>query len=99
MIYGVESWPQIRKNRIPPIITILEDRLYALLEKDDSPTVSIEDAAPVLGMGKDQLRRWVQSGNCPFGYGMEPLQVSKHVRESGYSKISKLKLWNWHMGR
>jgi hypothetical protein len=99
MIHNVQAWSQIRQNRIPPIITVLEDRLYALLEKDDLPTVSIEDAAPVLGMGRDQLRRWVQSGECPFGYGWEPKQITKNVKESGYSKVSKLKLWNWHMGR
>jgi hypothetical protein len=88
MIYNVENWKGIRNADKPPVITLLEDKLYALLEKDDSPTLSIEETAPVIGMGVPQLRRWVQSGKCPFGMGWEGNKYG-----NGYSKIAKLNLW------
>jgi hypothetical protein len=94
MIHNVDTWKNIRNTRIPPIITVLEGRLFDLLGKDDSPTLSIEETAPAIGMGKDQLRRWVQSGKCPFGMGWEG---GKYGR--GYSKVSKLALWNWISGK
>jgi hypothetical protein len=97
-IYNVDKWTNIRNHKVPPVITLLEDKLFALLEKDDSPTLSIEETAPVIGMGVPQLRRWVQSGKCPFGMGWEPVRITKTKKENGYSKISKLALWNWMQG-
>jgi hypothetical protein len=74
----------------PPIIEQQEQALYDLMMADEKPFVSVEKAAHFIGVHPSTLRRWLYSGNCTFGMGMEG---DKH--SNGYGVIPKLTFFNW----
>ena len=73
----------------PPMIDKLQNDLIELIEKDESPSVTIEEAAKLLGQDRDCLRQSIASGTCPFGYG------GTNPGGSRFGRVSKLALWNF----
>lgn len=75
----------------PTMIEELQRQLVDLIEKDNSPSISIEEAAKILGQDKDCLRQAIAMGTCPFGYGGTGPSGQK------FGRVSKLALWNFLM--
>ena len=79
----------------PVIITDLENRLNALICKDDKPTISVDDVASFLEIDREKLVSAALLGTLPFGFGC-PASTSYGNR---YARISKLTFWHWIMGK
>lgn len=77
----------------PAIITDLENKLNQLINKDDKPTVSIDDVATLLELDREKLVAAAITGTLPFGFGC-PAPGRNGNR---YARISKLTLWHWMM--
>lgn len=75
---------------MPEIIKQLQNQLNEAMEKDKNPYIRIEDAARLLGVDVECLRRSIYNGTCPFGVG-----YSGTKGRNGYAKIPKLTFYNW----
>lgn len=75
----------------PQIIEELQRQLVEVIEKDNTPSITIEEAAKVLGQDKENLRRAIAMGTCPFGYGGTGPSGQR------FGRVSKLALWNFLM--
>ena len=73
----------------PKLIDELLADLVEAIDRDSSPSMSVEEAAKLLGQDKECLRRSIASGTCPFGYG------GTGPGGNRYGRVSKLALWNW----
>lgn len=71
------------------VIDKLRHDLITAIDADDSPSLSVETAAKILGQDKDCLRESIANGTCPFGFGGRRLSGQR------YAKVSKLALWNF----
>ena len=74
----------------PQVIKDLENDLIATLTKDNSPVISIEDAARLCGMCIPTFRKMLYSGKCQIGIGCEG-------HERGYGVVLKLPLYHFMM--
>ena len=74
----------------PLIIKNLENELIDVLNQDNSPSISVEVAAKLIGQDRDCLRRSIANGTCPFGYGGINREKGTH-----FGRVSKLALWNF----
>jgi len=74
----------------PTIINDLEKRLIEALEKDNNPSISIEEAAKILGQDKDCLRVAIANGTCPFGYGGQ-----HKMNGQRFGRVSKMALYRF----
>lgn len=74
----------------PEIIEKLQRDLDTLMEKDNLPYVTVEDAAKLIGADSSCLRNSIYKGVCPFGVGYPGDKL-----HNGYSKIPKLAFYRW----
>jgi hypothetical protein len=79
---------------MPQIIMDLQRQLDEAMEADEDPFIRIEDAAELIGMHPDTLRKIIYNGTCPFGIGYAGSKV-----RNGFSKILKLPFYYWMTGQ
>ncbi|HEY5555899.1 hypothetical protein [Acetobacterium sp.] len=76
----------------PNVVLEQQKRLKALLDKDNSGTVSPAELAEALGEGfsANAIRNAAFEGLLPFGFGHR-----EHLKGQRYVAIPKITVWNW----
>ena len=74
----------------PEIIDKLLCDLINAMGEDEKPSISIKQAAKLIGVDEETLRVSISNGTCPFGFG------GQH-RDTGtrFGRVSKLALWSY----
>ena len=77
-------------KQMPEVVQELLENLSRTLNEDQSPCISIDKAAKVLGVDNETLRVAIANGTCPFGFG-----GSHRTTGSRFGKVSKIALWSF----
>ena len=75
----------------PQIIREQHEKLVDLMNKDNSPSLSVRDVAEWFGVDYQCMLKSIEQGNCPFGIG------GKNPNGNRFAKVNKEALWNWVM--